>query len=88
MTTPFSATPEMDIPANGKTAPKMHRYAVASVVLFYTKHGFFEFVCYDVSVETAISQGRAIDKIYQPLRKKYRECNGYIVRVKAEPIAD
>lgn len=71
-----------------KDVPQEHRYAVAYVVLFYTKHGFFEFVDYGVSIETALHEGRAIEKVWQPLTKKYRECNGYICRVKAEEIID
>lgn len=84
----LSATPDMDIPANEKSTIRSNRYAVASVVLLYMTDSDFRFVRYDVSIETAINEGRAIDKVFQPLAKKYRECNGYICRVKAEQIAD
>lgn len=84
----LSATPDMDISASEQKYPRMYRYAVASVVLFYNKSGVFEFVCYDVSIQTEINESRAIDNVFQLLCKQYRECNGYIVRVKAERIPE
>lgn len=68
----------------------IHRYAVSYVVLVYRSDlgGIFEFVDYGVSIEEATSNGRAIDAVFYPLTKKYKECVGYICRVKAEQIAD
>lgn len=84
----LSATPDMDIPESEQKYPRMYRYAVASVVLLYRTGGWFEFVGYDVSIRTAKNPLMAEYAVKEPLEKKYRECNGYIVRAQAELIAD